>query len=121
MTRSTNSDVGTFLISGFSDPLGSGDLINGDASSDDWFTALSTAPNDTVTADIEVNHLFSGVWNVDPEFWSLWRRNWLVIASWMLGMEPKVVLSVYTPSNVVLGGTDLLKMSIDLNPFASSG
>jgi hypothetical protein len=39
----------------------------------------------------------------------------------MLGMEPKVVLSINTPSNVVLGSTDLFKMSIDLDPFASSG
>jgi hypothetical protein len=38
----------------------------------------------------------------------------------MLGMEPKVVLSINTPSNVVLGSTDLFKMSIDLDPFASS-
>jgi hypothetical protein len=38
----------------------------------------------------------------------------------MFGMEPELVLSINTPGHVVLGSRDLLEMSIDLDPFASS-
>jgi hypothetical protein len=104
VSGSTDSDAGTLLGSGFSDPSATGDRIFGNSSSDNWFSARGTSPNNTVTTDIAISHSFSSVWNVDPELWMLWRCDWLIR---MFFMVPKVVLNINTPSDKVLRSSDV--------------
>jgi hypothetical protein len=90
VSGSTDSDVSTFLSNIFDDPFQSFDLVIGNTLSVDDLVAGSTAPDPTVTSDIEVSHLFSSVVNWDPKNGSWFRSDWLLSwLGWVSGVEPK--------------------------------